>query len=50
MTESWQVKALVDATPISGPPSVGSITSASRAMVDSRTLTMAPIGTPSLRQ
>ena len=33
-TESWQVKALVDATPISGPASVGNAACDSRAMVD----------------
>jgi hypothetical protein len=49
-TESWQVNALVEATPISGPASVGSVTSDSRAIVDSRTLTIAPIGMPALRQ
>ena len=31
---SWQVKALVDATPISGPASVGITTSLSRAIVE----------------
>ncbi len=40
-TESWQVKALVEATPISGPASVGSTTSDSRAMDEVRTLTTA---------
>ena len=39
-TESWQVNALVEATPISGPASVGSTTSDSRAMVEVRTLTI----------
>ena len=39
-TVSWQVKALVEATPISGPASVGSTTSNSRAMVEVRTLTI----------
>ena len=38
--ESWQVNALVEATPISGPASVGSTTSDSRAMVEVRTLTI----------
>src|SRR5674476_979495 len=33
-TASWQVKALVEATPISGPASVGITTSLSRAMVE----------------
>ena len=37
---SWHVKALVEATPISGPASVGSTASDSRAMVEVRTLTM----------
>ncbi len=37
---SWQVKALVEATPISGPARVGSTRSASRAMELSGTLTM----------
>ena len=40
-TTSWQVKALVEATPISGPAKVRNTTSLSRAMVDSGTLTMA---------
>ena len=38
-TASWQVKALVEATPISGPASVGITTSLSRAMVEVGTLT-----------
>ena len=38
---SWQVKALVEATPISGPAMVGSTMSESRAMEDSSTLTTA---------
>ena len=38
-TISWQVKALVEATPISGPASVGSTVSLSRAMVEVGTLT-----------
>ena len=38
-TDSCEVKALVEATPISGPASVGSTASDSRAMVDVRTLT-----------
>ncbi|MNL63517.1 hypothetical protein D3C87_1876600 [compost metagenome] len=42
-TDSWQVKALVEATPISGPAMIGKIASDSRAMVDSLTLTTAPI-------
>ena len=40
-TESWQVNALVEATPISGPASVGSTMSDSRAMDEVRTLTTA---------
>ena len=44
------VKAFVDATPISGPASVGKTQSDSRAIVDSCTLTIAPIGIPSARQ
>ncbi len=36
---SWPVKALVVATPISGPANVGSTKSASRAMLLSGTLT-----------
>ena len=43
---SWQVKALVEATPISGPASVGSTASASRAMVLSGTFTMAMVFCP----
>ena len=39
-TESWQVKALVEATPISGPAKVGSTTSNSRAIEEVRTLTI----------
>ena len=39
-TASWQVKALVEATPISGPASVGITTSLSRAMVEVGTLTI----------
>ena len=38
-TASWQVKALVEATPISGPASVGITTSLSRAMVEVGTFT-----------
>ena len=38
-TESWQVKALVEATPISGPASVGITTSLSRAIVEVGTFT-----------
>src|SRR5690606_30225493 len=45
-TVSWQVNALVDATPISGPARIGKIASAARAMVDSLTLTTAPIFNP----
>ena len=37
---SWQVNALVEATPISGPASVGITTSLSRAMVEVGTLTI----------
>ena len=36
---SWQVKALVEATPISGPASVGAAVSVSLAMLDVGTLT-----------
>jgi hypothetical protein len=36
---SWQVKALVDATPISGPASVGASASVRRATLDAGTLT-----------
>ena len=36
---SWQVKALVEATPISGPARVGAAASVSRAMLESGTLT-----------
>ena len=43
---SWQVKALVEATPISGPAKVGSTMSASRAMELSGTLTMAMVVWP----
>jgi hypothetical protein len=49
-TESWQVNALVEATPISGPASVGKTALDSRAMVDSRTLTTAPMVRPLSRQ
>ncbi len=38
-TVSWQVKALVEATPISTPASVAATTSLSRAMVEVGTLT-----------
>ena len=38
--ESWQVNALVEATPISGPASVGSTTSLSRAIVEVGTFTI----------
>ena len=41
---NWQVKALVEATPISGPAKVGSTISASRAIELSATLTMAMRG------
>ena len=40
-TPSWQVKALVLATPISGPAWVGSSSCVSRAMVEVVTLTTA---------
>ena len=43
---TWEVKALVEATPISGPAWVGSISSASRAMVDSCTFTSAAVVIP----
>jgi hypothetical protein len=33
-TASWQVNALVEATPISGPAKVRKVTSHSRAIVD----------------
>ena len=49
-TVSWQVKALVEATPISGPASVGSTASDSRAIEDSRTLTMDTMCWPCARQ
>ena len=39
-TLSWQVSALVEATPISGPARVGRMALDSRAMVEVRTLTM----------
>ena len=42
-TASWHVNALVDATPISGPASVGRTRFDSRAMVDSRTFTIEAI-------
>ena len=45
-TASWEVKALVEATPISGPARIGSSTSASRAMVEVSTLTTAAVGLP----
>jgi hypothetical protein len=40
MAASWQVKALVDATPISGPASVGAAASERRAIDELGTLTM----------
>ena len=43
---SWQVNALVEATPISGPASVGACTSASRAMLEVGTLTTATVRAP----
>ncbi len=49
-TASWQVKAFVEATPISGPARIGNTASDSRAMVDSLTLTTAPIFRPLSRQ
>ncbi len=45
-TASWQVNALVEATPISGPASVGSSASDSRAMVEVRTLQIEAIVWP----
>ena len=45
-TASWQVKAFVDATPISGPASVGSTASDLRAIVDVCTLTIAAMRWP----
>ncbi len=43
---SWQVKALVEATPISGPAKIGSTMSASRAIELSTTLTSASVVWP----
>ncbi len=45
-TETWAVKALVEATPISGPAWVGQSTLASRAMVDWCALTTAAVTSP----
>ena len=42
----WAVKALVEATPISGPQWIGQTTSTSRAMVDSWALTTAALVMP----
>jgi hypothetical protein len=42
----WAVKALVEATPISGPQWIGQTTSTSRAMVDSWALTTAALCIP----
>ncbi|MNT07923.1 hypothetical protein D3C72_1426460 [compost metagenome] len=44
--ETWAVKALVEATPISGPAWVGHRTSASRAMDEVWTLTTAAVFNP----
>ncbi len=44
--QTWAVKALVEATPTSVPALVGSITSASRAMVDWCALTRAAVFSP----
>ena len=43
---SWQVKALVDATPISGPASVGASASVRRAMLEAGTLTTPTVFDP----
>ena len=43
---SWAVKALVEATPISGPAWVGHSTSASRAMEEWWALTTAAVANP----
>src|ERR1700754_588061 len=48
-TASWQVKALVEATPISGPAWVASRRSASRAIVEVGTLTTTAIFCPFAR-
>ena len=45
-TINWQVKALVEATPISGPASVCSTVSLSRAIVEVGTLTTDRVWTP----
>ncbi len=45
-TVSWQVNALVEATPISGPASVGKAASDSRAIVDVRTFTIEAMRCP----
>jgi hypothetical protein len=39
MAASWQVKALVEATPISGPARMGATTSLARAIEEVGTLT-----------
>ena len=44
--ETWAVKALVEATPISGPAWVGHSMSASRAMVEWWALTIAAVFRP----
>ena len=49
-TLTCAVKALVEATPISGPQWIGQTTSTSRAMVDSTVLTIAALRMPLLRQ
>ena len=46
MAASWQVKALVEATPISGPASVGAAASARRAIVEVGTLTIPTVLAP----
>ncbi|CAN5468039.1 hypothetical protein BH10PSE5_BH10PSE5_29680 [soil metagenome] len=45
-TLTWDVKALVEATPISGPQWIGQTTSTSRAMVESTALTTAALFIP----
>ena len=45
-TINWQVNALVEATPISGPARVGSTVSLSRAMVEVGTLTTESVCSP----
>ena len=46
MAASWQVKALVEATPISGPASVGARASERREMLEVGTLTTASVFAP----